>query len=946
MFTFLLGKMLNNKWMVLCLLIGNILLVGIVSGAPLYSNATLQRMLMKGVEQQQITTGRYPGYMEFSYQFNNVEPDQIIKGYTAARDITNNEIRRSLGLPLLFDIEMLSMQNQYFSPEIKREEIGRSRGVSIVAYTDFEDHIKITGGRMYATEPVDGIIECLVNQRTLENQDILLNDVMIFKDTKVNGEPIKLKAVGIYENKDENDYYWNTSPNDMFGRLIIPHGLMQSLFVDNYDMAYRINAYFMSILDLNAMRAGDVKNYLAVNDQYAERYQKSRVYALRADFLPVIKGFSQSEMRLNITLWVLQVPLFVMLAFFIFMVSKQILMIEQNDISVIKSRGAGRGQIVGVYLAQGIIISVISYAAGLPLGVFICKVLGSSSGFLNLVSRTALDVQLNTQALILPLIACAISVMTMLVPVISYSRVSIVDHKRGRVKKKKPFWQRFFLDVFATAIALYALYGYQSIRAVIGAAAADAQTSDPLLFLSSSLFIIGVGLLSLRIFPLLVKLVFWLGRSVWSPPLYASFLKVIRSAGEEQFIMIFLIFTLAIGVFDAKAARTINFNQEDAIRYTNGADLIIKEVWQNNLPPAGANVQGPGNAETTTPKVIIYKEPDFEKYRNYEDAVAVTKVQRNQVTADVMSGRLDKVELMGIDTKGFGETVWYRNDLFKTHFNNYLNVLSREPSAAILSRNFADKYGFKIGDVLSFKGPQDYASCVVYGFTDYWPGFSRYTVTKDKDGQMVTNEAFLIVANINYIQSAWGVTPYEVWMKTSAASNNGFYQFITENNLQLTAFTDTKADLVDARNEPILQGTNGILTVSFIIILLICFTGFLIYWILSIRSRVLQFGIFRAMGMSMRSILELLMNEQFFISILSIAIGVGVGEVASKLYVPLVQMSYSIAEMSIPFKIVTLIQDYARLFTVVGGMVIICVVVLSVLISKIKIASALKLGED
>ena len=60
-------------------------------------------------------------------------------------------------------------------------------------------------------------------------------------------------------------------------------------------------------------------------------------------------------------------------------------------------------------------------------------------------------------------------------------------------------------------------------------------------------------------------------------------------------------------------------------------------------------------------------------------------------------------------------------------------------------------------------------------------------------------------------------------------------------------------------------------------VLLLCATGFLIYWILSIQSRALQFGIFRAMGMSLREILSMLINEQLFISVSSIAVGAGIG---------------------------------------------------------------------
>ena len=80
-------------------------------------------------------------------------------------------------------------------------------------------------------------------------------------------------------------------------------------------------------------------------------------------------------------------------------------------------------------------------------------------------------------------------------------------------------------------------------------------------------------------------------------------------------------------------------------------------------------------------------------------------------------------------------------------------------------------------------------------------------------------------------------------------------------------FTDTNADIIDLKNDPVFQATNGILTVGFIVVLVLAAAGFLIYWILSIRSRQLQFGIFRAMGMSMREVLGMLASEQLAASL-------------------------------------------------------------------------------
>ena len=45
MFRFVIRKMVSKKWMVLALLIGNILLISITSGNPMYTQAVLQRTL-------------------------------------------------------------------------------------------------------------------------------------------------------------------------------------------------------------------------------------------------------------------------------------------------------------------------------------------------------------------------------------------------------------------------------------------------------------------------------------------------------------------------------------------------------------------------------------------------------------------------------------------------------------------------------------------------------------------------------------------------------------------------------------------------------------------------------------------------------------------------------------------------------------------------------------
>jgi putative ABC transport system permease protein len=301
---------------------------------------------------------------------------------------------------------------------------------------------------------------------------------------------------------------------------------------------------------------------------------------------------------------------------------------------------------------------------------------------------------------------------------------------------------------------------------------------------------------------------------------------------------------------------------------------------------------------------------------------------------------------MGIHTKSFGETAWLRDELLPHHFYEYLNAMAKYPGAVLLSRNFQTEHGYKIGDTISYSNAdKETAWGYVCGFVDYWPGFQPITFSKGEDGVYKQTQEYLVIANLNQLQTDWGILPYEVWLKAED-STQFIYDFAKVQDLQFVQFEDASAQIVSMKKDPVIQGTNGILTVGFAVVLILCCVGFLIYWIVSIRVRQLQFGIYRAMGMSVREILGMLLCEQLLISGSSILIGVLSGSLVIKLFLPLIQAAYSGTDQILPVRIVSQASDSIRLFVIVGLMIVVCMAVLIWLISKIHIAQALKLGED
>ncbi|MCL2377281.1 MAG: ABC transporter permease [Defluviitaleaceae bacterium] len=950
MIGFLLRKIWKTKWLMLCLVLGNVILVGVVTAAPLFTAATMQRILQEDLRNVQETQNTFPAMMQLRYNFNAAQQQDRRLNYISARDSWWPHTVAEMGVPGLFEARTYVMSMWFLGLVEPRELPDRARTLQLIGAQCFEDNIRLTHGRMPSEELVDGnIIEALAMDWALHSHNLLMGELM---EKRVQGgldKPIFIRIVGLYEIADGSDAYWSAVPITFNNSVLISPDLVYGFFIENYIQDYRLHVTWTQVLDHTAMQAALVPYYQEAVRSGQNRFNNhGDTWRYTVNFYDTIVQHTARTEPLGITIWVLQAPIYVMLALFMYMVTKQILLLDKNDISILKSRGASRLQIMGIYAGQGLIVGIFSFPLGLGLGIILCHIIGASNGFLDMVYRTALDVEITGTAVFYGIVGSVISYLYMLLPVINLSRVSIIEHKQGKTRRNagKPIWERYCLDILAFGASIYVMYNFHSQRELMMATLPEARSFDPLIFLSSSLFIIGAGLLCLRLYPYLVKLILLIGRSRFNPSIYASMLKVIRSGGQEQFIMLFLVFTVAVGTFSAQAARTINLDNAHRIQYLAGADLMIGEPWADNIP--GPASLGP------PPVTLIYTEPDFNRFTHFDEVDAIARVMMREVSLRMGASSINDLTFMAIDTQSFGETAWFRDDLLMIHINYFLNALSRQPDGVLLSSNFQTELGYSIGDVVTIietprmgiAGVPPQGRFTVVGFVDYWPTFVPIERAVLATGEVRAEEQFLAVTNLGHITTTWGARPYQIWMRTNTESHQFIYDFISENDIRVAQFYDTSRSLVEIQLDPIVQSTNGVLTISFIMTLLLCFTGFLIYWILSIKGRLLQFGVFRAMGMGMRGIMGILLSEQALITLSALAIGGVIGEITARFFVPLLQLSYTAADQVIPLLIAVEFMDYITLYGLLGFMIVICIAALAVYTSRVDVSQILKLGED
>jgi putative ABC transport system permease protein len=298
--------------------------------------------------------------------------------------------------------------------------------------------------------------------------------------------------------------------------------------------------------------------------------------------------------------------------------------------------------------------------------------------------------------------------------------------------------------------------------------------------------------------------------------------------------------------------------------------------------------------------------------------------------------------MLAIKPSEFGKTATFDTSLLPHHWYNYLNLMSDSPSAVLASSAFKKQLKAKEGDIINISyGKRKSLDCIIYAFVDYWPSLNP-------NRKLDKNPApFFIVSNLDYVQNVRSLEPYQIWIKKKPdVSNNVIYNAMTNKKIELTMCNDMNEQLVKKKNDPFLQGTNGSLSLGFIITIIICIIGFLTYWIMSIKKRVLQFGIFRAMGLTLKNIIEMIACEQLMVTGSAVLGGIFIGGLTSKIFVPLLQIVYSAEDQVPPFRVVTYLSDYTRMFVIFALMLLVCFTVLSRFVKKINIGQALKLGED
>ena len=973
MFGFVINKLKNRKWLNLCLLMGVALFIALFVCHPMFEkgagNQILDRLFTDHATQQ----NEFPAQMsrEGTYAVADYPDSQSVldklsgyeKKWTEYVDINKVSAQQLITLSGgRADTEFGGINNYFtigYLPGLSEyAEVVKSQSDKKLTDINDEQNLDKTQADKENTSTDTGIFECSISEKTMDHYGLVAGEKIYLHVPDGSGKKeISFVISQICREKDINDPYWAKTLSDMGDVIFVSQDVFDEMM--QYYSEDNISYSDFLMLDYRQINTENASLY----DGYMEQFKDAdKLY--NDNIRDTLDGFFTQQKTIKLMLWALELPCLVLLILFIRMISAQILSLEENDILVLRSRGATKLQVFILYLQQSGIIAFAGCVLGIVLGYIMCRAAASTDGFLRFTAKDIGTYKFVWQMLVYAVAAAVIMVLFITVPVWKKSKDAISERSsRGRISKKKPLWEKCFIDVILLALSAYLLYNYNKQKSTLAISVLENRSIDPVMILDNSLFIFAAALLCVRLTGLIILLVDRLFKKHFSPAMYASFLQLKRTRYNQGFLAVFLIMTVAGGIFDANMARTMNSNMEQRIVYNVGCDAIYNEDFRLRIQ---YNKNGSVN--------WMYDEPDFGKYESLKNegiCDGVTRVLEDErVDISAGSGSVSDAYLMAINTKEFGETAKLQSgqndDINDAHWFNYLNELAKEPDGVIISSNLAKALGLKVGDSLNYSryvpeavdDDQIYASenvkvcAIVKGF----PGYERYTYETDADKNVTEQEKYLIVANYATVVEKFGMTPYSVWMNLSkgktvddivgylGGENSG------DNDIKTTEIykklTSAQQLIEENKNSATVQITNGMFTLSFILSLIVCSVGFLLYWVMTLKQRELQFGIYRAMGMRMREVKAMLLNEQIFLSFLPLLAGAGIGIAATAMFVRLISIIYLPQKHNIGVNVYIYPSDMLELAGVLFVAVAVCYVVISRLLKSMKIAQALRLGED
>ena len=855
-------------------LLALVLAIGLVTSAGFFSQAVDKAILLQELEALSQMTGRPPFSTRVYFFPSSRKPLSLEAAERAGRSVAES-LSSEVGLPLNqwgVHVESGSMMLRPTEDDTRFGNTDRLLATMDFAYiADVADHMEIVAGDAMDDGRSQDVLDVWMHVRMAEKMGVLAGEMFYVAPTMAY-PPTRIRVRGIWRATDPQETFWFNDPDTNLQDAFL---VRRQDYIDYVEPMVPSKTRFAAwhiVLDDRWVVPSRARQYVRGFERGIAIINKYLPDA-RLDISPLepLTQFVQRNRTLMTILLGFNIPALGFLIYYLILTAATIAYWQRQETSTLVSRGMSIWGVLGLTAMEQVLLFIVGVPLGIAFGMWIARMMSYTHSFLQFTRREPLPVSLYGMDFTLILAILAVTLLARLWPAAKAARRTAVEHDRERARPvRNPFWYRFYLDLLLVGPTAY-LYRQLLNRGSLSLLVRDRPEeiySDPLLILVPALFALSAALLTMRLFPLMMRL---LDRIASLAPWVAPHLALRQLGRQHQSYLnplLLVIISLALGIYTLSMAASLDQWLIDRLYYSVGADISFEPTLGEREAPADFAdwIPLPG------------------KFLEIPGVRAATRVGDYPASISLAGNDMIRARFLGIDRFDFPKVAWFRHDFAPEPLGALMNRLAILPDGILVPEGFLAENHLQIGDKVTMFVSVDYNLGVESSFTV--AGVYRYFPT-------VYEDRVTVIGNLEHLFSLFGgPMAHRIWLALEPWAEGAVVrQGILKTRIEVARWSDTRELIAEEQGKMERVGVFGTLTVGFLAAAAMAVLGLLVHSYASLQERLYWFAVLRAIGLTRRQVVGQVILEYGFLTAYGALAGAGIGAMCSLLFAPLFRVT-------------------------------------------------------